>query len=277
MNKARMPPQEWVSNSKLFHFMQNMAPPATQNVLGLEWDLRLVQLQVVASEKLMSEASWKFSKCTAFALISSLFDPLGLLSPLSIRGRIFMQSLWKTKANWDEPLSEEYVKALTDILREFQQASEFTFPRKVIFESSELHVLVDDSSKAYGAVAYVVDTNTLNSNILVSKSRVAPCKANRLTIPKLELTATLIGCRLNKHLNSLFSFVQLYLWTDSKVATSWVGSTKDIKDVYVANRVAEIQTIVSSLGIQIMHVPTETNPADLLSRGCNTNKLKSSI
>ena len=26
-----------------------------------------------------------------------------------------------------------------------------------------------------------------------------------------------------------------------------------------------------------MHVPTETNPADLLSRSCNTNKLKSSI
>ena len=54
-------------------------------------------------------------------------------------------------------------------------------------------------------------------------------------------------------------------------------STKDIKDVYVANRVAEIQTLTSSLGILIMHVPTETNPADLLSRGCTTNKLKSSI
>ena len=54
-------------------------------------------------------------------------------------------------------------------------------------------------------------------------------------------------------------------------------STKDIKDVYVANRVAEIQTLTSSLGILIMHVPTKTNPADLLSRGCTSNKLKSSI
>ena len=178
-----------------------------------------------------------------------------------------MQSLWKLKVNWDEPLSKEYIKALTDILREFQHASEFTFPRRVIFEVPELHVFVDASSKVYGAVAYVVDTNTRNCNILVSKARGAPCKANRLTIPKLELTATLIGCRLIKHLNSLFSFVQLHLWTDSK----------DIKDVYVANRVAEIQTLTSSLGILIMHVPTETNPADLLSRGCTTNKLKSSI
>ena len=257
--------------------MHNTAPPATQNILGLEWEPLLDQLQVVASEKLMNEASWKFSKRNALALISSLFDPLGLLSPLSITGRIFMQSLWKAKVNWDESLSEEYVKALTDILREFQQASEFTFPCRVIFESSELHVFVDASSKAYGAVAYVVDTNTRNSNIFVSKARVAPCKANRLTIPKLELTVTLIGCRLTKHLNSLFSFVKLHLWTDSKVVISWVGGTKDIKDIYVANCVAEIQTLVSSLGIRIMHVPTETNPANLLSRGCNTNKLKSSI
>ena len=277
MNEAHMPLQEWVSSSKLFHFMYNTAPPATQNFLGLEWDPRLDQLQIVPSEKLMNEVSWKFSKCNALVLISSLFDPLGLLSPLSIRGRIFMQSLWKIKVNWDEPLSEEYVKALTDILREFQHASEFTFPRRVIFEVSELHVFVDASSKAYGAVAYVADTNTRNSNILVSKARVAPCQASRLNIPKLELTATLIGCRLIKHLNSLFMFVQLHLWTASKVAISWVCSTKDIKDVYVANRVAEIQTLTSSLGILIMHVPTETNPADLLSCGCTTNKLRSSI
>ena len=35
MNGAHMPLQEWVSSSKLFHFMHNSSPPATQNVLGL--------------------------------------------------------------------------------------------------------------------------------------------------------------------------------------------------------------------------------------------------
>ena len=42
--------------------MHNATPPATQNVFGLEWDPRIDQLQVVVSEKLMNEASWKFSK-----------------------------------------------------------------------------------------------------------------------------------------------------------------------------------------------------------------------
>ena len=63
----------------------------------------------------------------------------------------------------------------------------------------------------------------------------------------------------------------MHLWTDSKVAISWVCSNKDLKDVYVAYHVAEIQTLASSLGILIMHVPTESNPADLLSRSCTTN------
>ena len=120
MNEAHMPLQEWVSKSEMFNFMHNTTLPATQNVLGLEWDPRLNQLQVVANEKLMNEASWKFSKQNALTLISSLFDPLGLLSPLSIRGRIFLQTLWKAKVNWDESLTGEHANILIEILREFQ-------------------------------------------------------------------------------------------------------------------------------------------------------------
>ena len=57
MNEAHMPLQEWVSNSKLFHFMNNSLLSATQNVLGLEWDPHLYQLQIIPSEKLMNKAS----------------------------------------------------------------------------------------------------------------------------------------------------------------------------------------------------------------------------
>ena len=98
MNEAHMPLQESVSNSKLFHFMHNTAPPATQNVLGLEWDPRLDQLQVVPAEKLMNEASWKFSERNALALISSLFDPLDYLVHCPLEGASSCNHYGKSKS-----------------------------------------------------------------------------------------------------------------------------------------------------------------------------------
>ena len=143
---------------------------------------------------------------------------------------------------WDQPLSEEQVSDIKEILKEFQRVGEFSFPRGIVFRSVELHIFEDASTKAYRAVAYLVDPNEHCSSLLLSKARVAPCKEGRLTIPKLELTAVLIGYRLINHLNNLFTISKFFLWSDSKVSLSWTNSDDELKDVCVANRVAEIQT-----------------------------------
>ena len=49
-----------------------------------------------------------------------------------------------------------------------------------------------------------------------------------------------------------------------------------MKDVYIANRVAEVKTLVNQYHVNIMYVPTNDNPADHLSRGCSSKQLKSS-
>ena len=46
--------------------------------------------------------------------------------------------------------------------------------------------------------------------------------------------------------------------------------------MYVANRVAEVKTILTQHSIQVKYVPTKDNPADYLSRGCSSKQLKSS-
>ena len=92
-------------------------------------------------------------------------------------------------------------------------------------------MFADASSKAYGAAVYTVDITHTKSNLLISKARVAPCKEGRLTIPKLKLTASLIGARLINYLSHLHQFKTIYLWSDSKVVISWITGDRDIKDV----------------------------------------------
>ena len=81
-------------------------------------------------------------------------------------------------------------------------------------------MFTDASSRAYGAAVYTVDDTCTHSNLLMSKARVAPCREGRLTIPKLELTASLIGARLIHYLTNLFKFKAIYLWSDNKVVIS---------------------------------------------------------
>ena len=113
-------------------------------------------------------------------------------------------------------------------------------------------MFADASSKAYGAAVYAVDVTQTKSNLLISKARVAPCREGRLTTPKLELTASLIGARLIDYLSHLHQYKTIYLWSDSKVVISWITGGRDINDVYVANRVAEVKTLVTRHSINIM-------------------------
>ena len=63
-------------------------------VLGVRWDTDLDTLEVksVRFRPIESLTKWK-----ALAFFSSLYDPLGLLSPVSIKGKLFIRQLWLCK------------------------------------------------------------------------------------------------------------------------------------------------------------------------------------
>ena len=101
MLDANMLLQECVSNSDSFNLLYRLDIPITPNILKVSWEPRSDTLHITPGDKLMNAASVKFTKRKVLLLISSLFDPHGWLSPLSIRGRIFLQTLWKNKVGWD--------------------------------------------------------------------------------------------------------------------------------------------------------------------------------
>ena len=196
MNQASMPLREWVSNNKHFNCLYQLAVPVTQNILGISWNPNTDNMNIVVGEKLIHDDSWRYTKRKVLSLVSSIYNPLGWVSPLTIHGKIFMQTLWKEKMGWDQTLNPEQIKVIRDILVDLRRVDEFIFPRHILHGHPELHVFTDASSRAYGAAVYTVNETCTRSDLLMSKARVAPCKEGRLTIPKLELTAPLIGARL---------------------------------------------------------------------------------
>ena len=201
--------------------------------------------------------------------VSSVFDPLGLVSPVFILGKILVSDLWKSDFKWDDKVNQEFEDKFSKVKDQLSQISCIEFNRYVVSPGRcQLHVFCDSSEKAFGAVAYSVDLSSQTSNILVSKARV--CPHQKLTIPKLELISVNIGCKLAHSLmnNSSLNFKFCVIWSDSEVTIGRIESNK-CKDPYVRNRVKEIR----DLKFPIMYVNTKDNPADIVSRGCEAKSL----
>ena len=43
------------------------------------------------------------------SVVSSLFDPLGFLSPFVFSAKILLQELWRDKLPWDQEIPEPYL------------------------------------------------------------------------------------------------------------------------------------------------------------------------
>lgn len=145
-------------------------------------------------------------------------------------------------------------------------------PRWTGFETNkgraELHGFADASSHAYVAAVYlkfISPCQQVTVTLLIGKSRVAPLKT--LSIPRLELSAAVLLANLVSFVRASLGFEVLpcYCWTDSTITLAWVTQHPSKWKTFVANRVAEIQSIIPD--VEWRHVDTATNPADCASRG----------
>jgi len=105
-----------------------------------------------------------------------------------------------------------------------------------------------------------------------SKNRLAPVK--KVTLPRLELLAALVGARLLHYFcqATCIDIMEAALWSDSTVALGWICQDPNRWKTFVCNQVTEIQSYMTPS--QWRHCPGKDNPADLLSRGVTAKQLK---
>ena len=278
---------KWLTNSsEVFHMiseskrakeMQTHDIPSTQShrVLGVQWnfDEDSFLFSVSLPDKPLTRRG-------LLSAVSSLFDPLGFVSPVTLIPKLLLQELCKKGRGWDQDLEDEEAKCWKKWLLTLPTLNHlriqrcFKPPEFGEVKNCEIHVFSDASLHCYGSCCYLRLINCkdkIHCSFVIGKARVAPIKA--VSIPRLELTAAVLSVRLcqivQKELN-LPNCRSVY-WTDSTAVLQIIHNETKRFPIFVANRVVVINehTEIKSW----KYVPSKLNPADFATRGIPANQL----
>ena len=254
-----------------------------KKVLGLAWDSKEDLLEFDFSK--IGEDNDKIvpTKRGILSTLATLFDPLGLLSPVAVVAKILFQDLCLMNLGWDDSLPQDKLSRWEEWIQSLRKFKIVTAPRCLqsgvegeIIKTS-LHGFGDASGKAYCAAIYIVveTSKGVFSRLICSKTRVAPLKG--LSIPRLELMAakiltTLMDSVINA-LSSQTKIDEIRYWTDSMTVLYWIQNKGEWK-TFVQHRVDEILKLTKK--DQWSHVVGLENPADIGSRGVSISNLNQS-
>lgn len=136
--------------------------------------------------------------------VSSIYDPLGFLSPFILKAKQILRKLCIQKCGWDVICPEEISKIWQSWITELDQLSRCMKPPNFgAVRTAWLHHFCDASESGYGTVSYLRFTNYegyAHITFVLGKSRVAPLK--QITIPRLELAAATLAVKVDRMLQS---------------------------------------------------------------------------
>ena len=233
------------------------------SLLRLPWDKSADTISVVIPSE-----SANPNKRGTLQKLARIYDPMGLISPQTLQGKLIYREICKKKIGWDVEIDDELKKKLKRWERDLP--SKVTAERSLVkfretIESIELHGFGDASNDGVSSAVYAVvrQPSGVSQGLVAAKSRLAK---QGLTIPRLELVSAHMTANLLSNVETTlkgFPITVMQGWLDSTVALHWINGGGEYKQ-FVANR---IQKIKSHSRIQWRHVPTDQNPADLGSRG----------
>ena len=237
--------------------------------LGVKWK---IQEDAFVYSIASSTGDRPLTRRLILKFVSSLFDPIGLISPWLLHGRLLFQMATRLKVSWDEQVPEDLAKDWDTWIQSLRTVNALSFPRCLItpiFLNGyyEYHVFCDASESAYGVCIYLRCSSAAGricSNLFVAKAFVAPVM--RHSIPRLELQAAYKAVTLAATVirESDLSLCPVYFWTDSMIVLGYISNESFRFRTFVANRISTIHSL--SKISQWRHVKTDDNPSDLLTR-----------
>ena len=260
-------------------------------VLGIIWNANTDCFQFKCKFKSIDEffvqqdvTDRVWTKSLILRFSATVYDPLGLISPFTVRSRKILQKLWQENLGWTDPIPEGYQSKWCEWLKELiNDAHKINIPRSFHFATGKtctLHVFVDASTEAYAATVFVRledsrgaegSKESVESHLVTAKARVTPTKAE--SVSRLELNSAVIGLRLGHAVAIAYCMdpKQVYYWTDSMNVLYWINTPANRLKTFVSNRIGQIQSHSDSK--QWRHVPTDQNPADIATRDITMSEM----
>lgn len=164
--RAGMTPKKWLSNSEVLkvipknYCVSNLDLEAQVmpviKTLGISWESNSNMFTFVVH---LPPHDFHLTKRSFLSRTRTLFDPLGLVSPFTVRARMMLQEMRTAGLAWDEELPAELAKTASTWFRELPDLSQVKIPRSLKepghVTDSQLHIFTDASLEASGAVAYL--------------------------------------------------------------------------------------------------------------------------
>ena len=97
-------------------------------VLGQKWNITTDDFVMFPLQQFPKDAT-VYTQRKIFSLVSSIFDPVGLLSPLTIRIEMVLQQIWKLGREWDDLIPHELHYDLQKVLNSYSAMPEIRIPR----------------------------------------------------------------------------------------------------------------------------------------------------
>ena len=214
------------------------------------------------------------------SLVSSIYDPLGLLGPFCLLGRMQFQKSIKRVDGWDSIMPGDITTSSNEWRKSIPKLARFKIPRWIATPSTtnsipEFHVFTDASLEGYGVAIYRVaasdDGGDPHVVLMFCRNRVVPLNAktsgHHNSVPRLELVAAVLGAEeRQKTLKRIKEPVSRVVhWTDSTCVINQLRSRNIRFKSFVQNRRSRFLAIVPVE--EVRYCPTELNVADDCSRG----------
>ncbi|XP_072400337.1 uncharacterized protein [Diabrotica undecimpunctata] len=139
LNSAGIPLHKWSSNSS--EFLDSISSESQKSnyvikpdnwsnkALGICWnsqsDMFFISLPDISSEP-------KYTKREVLSIISSIFDPLGLINPITVSAKLLMQKIWICNLNWDDKLTGEISSEWLNFLAHIPDLAKLTISRPLL-------------------------------------------------------------------------------------------------------------------------------------------------